>query len=62
MKVMVLMMLMWHQRRGTHLNDGSHPGHNSPQGVPPDVCGLVKGLAAAGHDRLHMVEDLTHAG
>ena len=30
--------------------------------VPPEVCGLVQGLAAAGHDRLHLVEDLTHAG
>ena len=30
--------------------------------VPPAVCGLVQGLAAAGHDGLHLVKDLTHAG
>ena len=30
--------------------------------VPPEVCGLVQGLAAAGHDGLHLVEDLTHTG
>ena len=30
--------------------------------VPPKVCGLVQGLAPAGHDALHLVEDLTQAG
>ena len=30
--------------------------------VPPEVCGLVQGLAAAGHDGLHLVQDLTHSG
>ena len=30
--------------------------------VPPKVCDLVQGLAAAGHDGLHLVEDLTQAG
>ena len=30
--------------------------------VPPEVSGSVQGLAAAGHDGLHLVEDLTHSG
>ena len=34
----------------------------NPTLVPPEVCGSVQGLTAAGHDGLNLVEDLTHAG
>ena len=30
--------------------------------VPPEVSGSVQGLAAAGHNGLHLVEDLAHSG
>ena len=30
--------------------------------VPPEVSGSVQGLAAAGHDGLHLVQDLGHIG